>query len=186
MNFESFFKNQGNCTDYQYKVLQWLGKTFIAETSKLLVMFLYFHYFSLTKEYLLAIILFWILRFNGGGLHCKTYWGCFLLSFIYMVFSIQLLPKLLLPKIFYICMLIICVALLLKIGPIASQFRKHLPKNILSHYKVTLFQILLLFFIIMVVLPLNTYLIIGFWVILIHTLQMGITFLMGGETSASN
>lgn len=181
MKVKTHLQNKYNYTDYQLQQLQWLFITVFAELSKMFFLFLYFYYFKQINLYLWALAIFWIMRFNGGGLHCKTYWGCFLFSFMYMIFAIQILPNIPLAKIIYILCFTICITISVTIGPVPSKFKKHLSQDKLSCYKMTLFQIELLYFIIMIIFPESQYLIVGFWIIMIHTLQMGIAYMRGGN-----
>ena len=177
MNFKQNLQKKYNYTDYQINLLNWLVITLGSEISKTAIIFLYFFYFHQATLYLWDLIIFWIMRYNGGGLHCKSYGGCLFFSFIYMVFSIQILPCLCLPKIVYTMLLLVCIIFSMKIGPIPSDCRHHIQNYKLSCYKINLFQILLLYCMIMLIIPDNKYLITGFWVIMIHTLQMGIAHL---------
>lgn len=177
MNIKVYLQNRYHYTNYQIQQLQWFFLTLFSEISKIFLLFFYFYYFKQITFYLWALVVFWIMRFNGGGLHCKTYWGCFLFSSSYMIFAIQVLPNIPFNKIVYILLLIICMGISIMIGPVPSKLKKHLSNEKLSCYKICLFQIELLYCILMIIIPENQYLIIGFWIIMIHTLQMGIAYI---------
>lgn len=177
MNIKAYLHNRYHYTDYQLQQLQWLFITLFAEISKLLLLFLYFYCFNQITFYLWALVIFWIMRFNGGGLHCKTYWGCFLFSSLYMICAIQVLPNIPFTTVTYALFLIICMGISIVIGPVPSKLKKHLSDEKLSCYKINLFQIELLYCILMIILPESQYMIVGFWIIMIHTLQMGIAYI---------
>lgn len=169
------FQEKYQYTDYQMKLLQWIWFTFISEFSKAVILSFYFLYCKQLNLFFWSVLLFWVLRYNSGGLHFRTYLGCLGFTGIYMIAAIQWFPMLRLSKNMCVILLLFCICILHKIGPIPSKYRP-LPENILSCYKVNLLQILLLYDVLMFLLPENKYLQIGFWIVVVHTLQMGIAY----------
>ena len=80
-----FLKKQYQFTDYQIAQLQYVWKTLASEISKLLIMGIIFS--DRLGIYAVAVTIMVLLRTATGGLHCKKYISCFLVSFSYMFLS---------------------------------------------------------------------------------------------------
>ena len=101
-----FLKEQYEFSDYQIAQLKYFFKTVTAEFSKLAIMAFLFR--DKIGLYFFAITVMLLLRTSTGGLHCKTYWGCFGVSLGYMVLSIEILPLLTVNKLLQLVLLFIC------------------------------------------------------------------------------
>lgn len=172
MKLSSFIQDKYHYSDYQMKVLRYFFLSLFSEVSKFLLMGLVFFYFSQIPLYLWSVFLLWLLRFTSGGLHCRTYLGCLASSFIYLFLCIRILPGIHLPRIICLLLLMACMAAVQLTGPVPSVYRKHLTPSQLLCYRVYLLAILFFYFILMFIFPQNQFLITGFWVIMIHTLQL--------------
>ena len=98
-----FLKAQYDFSDYQVAQLKFFGKTFAAEISKLLIMALIFS--DRIGMYFFAVTIMLLLRVSTGGLHCKTYLSCFLVSFAYMFLSLMVMPAIPINKVFQLILL---------------------------------------------------------------------------------
>jgi len=65
----------------------------VSELSKIIIYFILFSLFSLTKEFIIAILFFSSFRIYSGGFHQNTYISCFITSF-FLLFIIIKLPYL--------------------------------------------------------------------------------------------
>lgn len=63
-------------------VFRYLVLSFLSETSKLLILALLFH--RKIGIFLFSVLVLYLLRSTTGGMHCKRYWSCFLVSFSYL------------------------------------------------------------------------------------------------------
>ena len=173
-------KEKYNLSNYQIAQIAFLAKSFLSEMSKISIMGFLFHnrlpYFFFT----LFIMLF--LRCSTGGLHFYTYTGCLITSTIYVWLSIYPLPTIIVPLYTQILLLILCIVCCYYIGPITSKYR---PKECRSHFsrdKKFISIFIFLYTLILYIMPDNQLLIIGFWVIILHSLQLFIAkILQKGE-----
>lgn len=172
MKISAYIQNKYHYSDYQMKVLHYFFISILSEISKFLIMGAFFLYFSQFLCYLWAVSLLWILRFTSGGLHCKTYIGCLLSSFLYLFLSIQVMPLFPLPELIRLVLLLLCILVAYHIAPVPSQFRQHINQTQTTRYRTYLFILLFVYFIVMFIFPHSHYLIVGFWVIMIHTMQL--------------
>lgn len=175
-NFKTFLQTNYHYTDYQIKVMDYFIKTCLSEISKFMLMGFFFSYFSAFPYYLYATLILWVLRFCSGGLHCKTYMGCLLFSHTYLVLCILVLPRLYLSTIWELILLLMCIVISYFIAPVPSIYRQHITSNHRKQYRTYLFIFLFIHFIFTFIFPQNQYLTVGFWVIMIHMLQLTIAY----------
>lgn len=167
---KELLKSTYHFTDYQIAQLEFLAKTLSSEFSKIFIIGLFF--WKELPFFFVSMLVISVLRTSTGGLHCKTYLSCLAASWLYIVFTIKLLPLLPIEQIPAIFMLILCAITDYKIGPVTSDV--HLPLTESSKRKgrlCTLFTIIA-FLILMIFFPENTCVITGFWIIISHTLQL--------------
>lgn len=175
-------KNNLHYTDYQIRVLHYFFLTTGSEISKLALIGCYFYLWGKLDIYFFSIILLWFLRFCSGGLHQKTYLRCLAVSFSYLVLCIQILPVIPLPKPAVLLLLTAAAIAGYRIGPIPSPFRKHITAAQKAKYRRIQLWGFFFYLAILFITPLNTCLLTGFWVIMIHILQLYVAHRRGGET----
>lgn len=170
------FKQTYGYTNYEIALIKYVIHSIISEFSKLLL--LGFFYYSIGKLSLFigSFFLLLLLRFNGGGFHCRHYLSCLIVTFTISIFSISILPLIKIPNYsIVIAILMLCMITNYKIGPIASPFRPAPNMYLLKNCKNNGFIITLIFIIVSIF---NTnkfiqpYLIVGFWTVVLHTIQM--------------
>lgn len=167
---KELLKSTYQFTDYQIAQLEFLTKTLLSEISKILIIGLFF-----LKElpfFFVSMLIISLLRTSTGGLHCRTYFSCLAASWCYIIFTIKLLPLLPIHQTPAMILLVICIIIDYRIGPVTSDV--HMPLTETSKNKgrlCTLFTIITFLFF-MVFYPENTYVITGFWIIISHTLQL--------------
>lgn len=145
----------------------------LGEISKCLIMLIYFYAIHKTSEYLAALILLLLLRGNMGGLHMKHYWSCFLLTFIFMNAAVVILPNLFTISRLEICLiLLICIVIGLQIGPVHAKFIRNPNYLLIRKSRMQASYILILCLIAALLLPLSEYVIVGFWIIVLQTIQL--------------
>lgn len=69
-------------TDLELKKMEYGLLCFFDEVTKIIPYYILFYLFSLQQYYVVAFVFFCPIRLFSGGFHAKTYWGCFLISFI--------------------------------------------------------------------------------------------------------
>lgn len=168
-------------SDYQIAVLKFFLLRFSAEVSKLLIIGALF--IDNIPLYLFAIVLLQLLRSSSGGLHCKTYWGCFLLSLIFMILAIEFLPQYRISKFFQLIILLVCIMLSHYIGPVTSDLHPVLSQEICEKLKLKNFFVIFIFSVFLFIVPDNQYLTTGFWVIILNTIQLVLAKIFKKEVS---
>ena len=167
---KEFLKKNYNFSDYQVAQLAHLFKTLLAEFSKMIIMgFLFINELPL---YFAALIMLMLMRTSTGGLHCKTYLTCLLSSCAYMIVCIKLLPLIPIPMAVQITVLPICLLINIKWGPVTSDIHMPLTEDRIEKGRFRALMIIFIFSMIMSVIPDNKYLIVCFWVIIVHSLQL--------------
>lgn len=158
----------------QYKAAMkkyWL-QCLLMEGSKIILFFIIFGYFHVTAQYITALFVLMMVRCNGGGLHCKHYISCFLLSLFILASCIYCGTHLHLSKFITISTLIICSALGYLIGPIVSSNRPEPDAQLIRQSKLRTAGIIFIYCFLICICPYNQYLNIGTWTIIIHILQL--------------
>ncbi|MCI9204141.1 MAG: hypothetical protein HFI98_11330 [Lachnospiraceae bacterium] len=168
---EKFLKKYYQFDDYQVALLQFIGKTFLSESSKLLIMGIIFR--DRLDLYAVAITVMIFLRTATGGLHCKRYVSCLLASFTYVFLSIRILPLIPVNKVFQLILLFICMLSTYFVGPVTSTVHLPLKDGLVKRVKVQAFLFIFFFIVLTYIVPENPYITVGFWVIILHTLQLG-------------
>lgn len=167
---EKFLREQYQFSDFQIAQLQYTWKTFSSEFSKLLIMGLVFR--NILGRYVFAVTVMLLLRTATGGLHCKKYISCFLVSFTYMFLSLTVLPFVPVNKVFQLILLFICMLCNYYIGPVTSAVHRPLSNDCIKRVKIQAFLVIFFYMVLAYIVPESPYITCGFWVIILHTLQL--------------
>lgn len=163
-------KKEYGFSDYQIAQLKYLFKTITAEVSKLAIMAFIFR--NKIGLYFFAVTIMLLLRTATGGLHCKTYWGCFAVSLGYMFLSIEVLPLITVNKLLQLILLFVCMLLNYYIGPVTSSVRPPLREHVFKRVRIQAFLIIFFYLTLTYILPETPYITAGFWVVILHTVQL--------------
>lgn len=163
-------KKNYDFSDYQIAQLRFFFLSMFSEISKMLLISLFF--IDKLPLYIWTIIIFQVFRSSCGGLHCKTYWGCFFVSLGYMLLSIRILPLIPTDKLFQIVSLFLCIIVSYRIGPLTSVLHPVLTDEVNAHLKNRVFFLIFIYLTILYIVPQNPYLTVGYWVIILNTLQL--------------
>ena len=166
----NFLKEQYQFSDYQIAQLKYLFKTMLAESSKLLIMAFIFHH--KLGIYLFSVTIMLLLRTSTGGLHCKTYWSCFAVSLAYMFLSIEILPLVSIGKILQMLLIFLCMIINYYIGPVTSSVHAALSLKVTKRVRIQAFLIIFFYLTLTYILPETPYITTGFWVVILHTVQL--------------
>lgn len=163
-------------SEYEKELQEYYWKCFISEFSKIIIFLLIFIFLNLTKEYIAALLYLMLLRNNGGGLHCKHYVSCLLVSFTFLFGSILLAMYVTPPQIFIYISILLSALIGYHLVPITSTNRPAATFEQVKKSKRTTTVIILLFFILLCICPHNTYIYIGYWTIILHIFQLIIAY----------
>ena len=163
-------------TKHEKAILLFFLKGLLSDFSKALIFFISFYFLGLHKEFLWGIFFLVLFRIFSGGIHCRTYWGCLFLSFV--IFSSGIIAginlQLTTPTkelLIILCGFIVawCTPVVAKSRPLPSRRGKIISK-IYTSVVITIFLIFSL------VVGSNTYLNIGCWFLILHTLQLVVAY----------
>lgn len=164
-------------SDYDIAKVKYVLASIFSEFSKLLLFGILFGILGYFYSFLVSIVLLLFLRINIGGLHCKHYMSCLFLTFIVLFCSIMFFPNLISLSASYIILFsMICMIINYWIGPIASPFRPT-PDSVLIKSCRNIGFLIIFSFILFVSIFQNfsflaLYIQVGFWTIVLHTIQL--------------
>lgn len=159
-----------NLSNFQIAQLQYLGKTLLSEISKIIIMGILFH--RHLYLYSFAVVVMCLLRTSTGGLHCHTYLSCLAMSVGYIFTAIYLCPYIEINKFVMLLLLPICILFNYIIGPVTSDCHLELKESLRTKGKVKALVIISIYFIVTVIVPENAFITVGFWIIILHTIQL--------------
>lgn len=163
-------KEKYQLSNYQIAQIAFLFKTLLSELSKMIVMGILFHnQFTL---YLFALFVMLFLRCSTGGLHFYTYWGCLACSIIYIGLALLVLPFIKVPTYLKLLLLLICIFICNFVGPIVSKYRPTPSKELYTRGIKTTCMFIFVYSIALYMIPENKHLTVGFWIIILHSLQL--------------
>lgn len=157
-------------TRYQVQKILYVIKTLSADISKVIILGMIFHNYFLF--YIVAMTVLFLLRSFSGGIHNNTYIGCFMSTLIYFLLSIVILPQITISFSIKILLLTACIVICEWIGPITSKHRPPLSLAKISICKSITVTNIFLIILITNIIPSSPYITTGFWVVILHTLQL--------------
>lgn len=167
---KAYLQNTYHLTGYQAAQVIFLFKTLLSEFSKMLIMGILFY--GHWGEYCFALLIMLFLRSTTGGIHFDTYIGCLCMSIAYVGLSVLILPLLTLTAPTKITILLLSGIICFLIGPVPSKYRPALPKNRKNALRLLSAGFILLYTLLTLVFPNIAILDIGFFIIILHSLQL--------------
>ncbi len=184
--FLEYVKKNLGYSDYEIALLKYFFTAVFYDVSKFILLGIAFGFAGYFVEYLLASVVLVFFRISSGGLHFKTYWSCFLFSLVFFTLCIVILPEFSPSKTIQMIILLICLAIVNRIGPITSKYRKKPDVILIQKSKKDCSIIIFSYCILTFVIPLNHYINTGFWVIILQTLQLVIAKIFKRRCSHEN
>lgn len=169
-NIKELLKEKYALSSYQIAQLEFLGKTLFSEISKIFIMGIVFY--NHLSIYFFALFIMIILRCNTGGLHFYTYIACLATSTLFLLLGINLLPNISVPLNVKLFLLLLCIITCYQIGPIPSKYRPAYSKQFIQKRKLSVSFFICIYTLVLYIIPESPYLIVGFWIIILHTLQL--------------
>ena len=164
-------------SDYEMAIIKYSITALFSEISKIIILSIMYTLIGKLNLFAAFSTLLILLRINGGGYHCRHYITCFLLTAIISFTAIILLPLIYIPNYSIVLIaLTICLFIIYYIGPVPSPFRPEPDGLLIMQCNNKSFLVIFFFIIIVSIFNSNTfirpYLIVGFWTIILHTLQL--------------
>lgn len=173
-------------SDHEIKLIRYTIISILSELSKFIILLIFFSSISKTYEFLMSIIVLLMLRCNAGGLHFKHYTSCLIATFILVLLSICVLPNIVQLKTLSILLLLLgCILINYIIGPIPATNKPFPDYSLIIRSKINSFTFVFLYLILAFIIQNKPLIIIGFWTIILQTLQLvfaHIIRLKGGAT----
>ncbi len=167
---KKYLKENYRVTNYELAQIEFLFKTVFSELSKMVIMGILFHrYLGL---YLFALCVMLYLRTSTGGLHFYTYPGCLAGSIAYLGSAVVLLPRLVLPSYLQSAALLVCMLVCYRVGPVVSRYRPEPSPEKWRHCRNITCAGIFIYALASYIIPNNRYIIVGFWIIILHSLQL--------------
>lgn len=167
---KKYLREKHQVSNYQIAQIEFLFKSVFSELSKMVIMGILFHKYIDLYFFALCIMIY--LRTSTGGLHFYTYPGCLAGSTIYMFLAIILLPNIDLPSYLKIAVLLISILICYRVGPVVSKYRPEPSPQRAQHCKNITCTGIFIYALITYIIPDNQYIIVGFWIIILHSLQL--------------
>ena len=174
-------------SDYQIKLIRFSLTGIFYDVSKTLIFLIFFYAIGKLPEFLCAAIPLILLRTRTGGVHFRKYWSCFAFSFVYFYMCIGILPVFINvhPLVVYPVLLVCAVADYL-IGPatlkdrpkMQDEFYKGMKNKARKKAKIQSFQVVFIVAVLLFIFPEQSYLIVSFWTVVLHTVQLAIIKLL--------
>ena len=169
-NLKNHLKETYHLSSYQIAQIFFLFKTIASEFSKIIIMGILFH--QNLSLYLSALFIMIILRSYMGGLHFYTYTSCLITSILYLWLAVYILPNITITKFLQLPILLLSIFVCNYIGPIISKYRPDVCTERFPQCKKIITIFIFLYALILYIIPENQYLSVGFWVIILHSLQL--------------
>lgn len=174
-------------SDYQIKLLRFSFTGILYDLSKTLIFGIYFCIIGRFPEFLFALVPLVLLRIRSGGIHFRKYWTCFFFSFLYFCLAIHILPELVpMHPLAVYPVLLVCAVTDYLVGPntlkekivVRDAVMRDEQSSRIKKAKIECFQVVLIVAILYFLFPENRYLIVSFWTVVIHAVQLVITKVM--------
>lgn len=162
-------------SDYEIKLIKFSLTGIFYDLSKTLIFMVYFYATGKFIEFIFAAVPLILLRTKTGGIHLKKYWSCFLFSFAYFLAVIYVLPALITvhPLAIY-AILLVCAIMDYMLGPNTLSKRPAPAEDFIKKAKIQSFQVVFIVAVLFFIFPNVPYLIVSFWTVVLHTVQLSI------------
>lgn len=152
--------------------LNYFFSCMIYEGSKLILFLIFFALTQHLKGFLYSMLILLPLRIISGGLHFKHYLSCFAFSFGY--FYLVNVPLMNIMPSFEITIVILCICILVnyRIGPVTSVSRPALTAEAINRGKFHIFLATVYDTILTMLFYEASLACVGFWTIVLHSVQL--------------
>lgn len=160
-------------TDKEINRIHYILSAFLSDGSKLIIMGIFFFATDKLLEYILATTILLLFRTNSGGIHFKHYISCFAFSFFIMVMCIFVMPELfVMNKTAILLSLTFCMIVVGVIRPVHAVGRPAVNLSSNMQFKFSIWKYIFLYLLLTYISNINSFLVIGYWVIIFQILQL--------------
>lgn len=177
-----------NFSPREIELLRYFYLCFLYESSKFIIMFVFFSLFHLQIEFCIEVFVLLSIRSFYGGIHFEHYSSCFAFTLIFFGIGLLLSESAYLNNGSQICILFFCLIVSWTIKPITSKNRPKLSHRQEMRYHFLGMLLLFIYLLLFITLKTFPYKNICFWVIVLQTTQLVVAriFQKGGSRNASS
>lgn len=165
-----------NLSNREKSILLFFLTGTLSDLSKALFFFIVFYILGIHIEFLYSLLFLILYRIYCGGLHCKTYIQCLLVSFIFLSCGMFLGINIYIDKKFMIILGIVCGVITCKLCPVLAPTRPVLSKEETKKAKFKESIIIIAFMLVLILSSVSRPINIGFWMLVLHTIQLYIAY----------
>lgn len=168
----------------EIKLIQYGLSAIVMELSKFIIMMLFFLLIGKPLEYLFGTFILLLLRTQTGGLHFTSYTACLFFSAATLYFGCVFLPDTFqTSNTTMLTLLLGCIIITYFTGPVVSKTRPIPNAAQAKKGKIQAFKIIFFYFIAVFLFSENHLISIGFWIIVLQTVQLLIAYFLRKENS---
>ena len=172
MKIKHYLQSNFGYSDLQVAQMKYILMTILSEVTKMIIMGVFFFVIDRLFEYIAATITLALLRRFAGGLHFNHYISCYFVTFSFMLLVVLVFPHIPMPCFLGLFLLLGCIIINYRLVPIVSSKRPEPTKELIHKSKMNTFIFLTAFTALFYIIPDNRFVIIGFWVIILQSLQL--------------
>lgn len=159
-------------TAYEKKLLVFFLKCIGSELSKIIIFSIIYYLLGLSLEFLAALFFLMLYRTSSGGLHCHSYLSCLCVSFIILSSGIALGVYVHLPIAIVVVTTPVMAVFGYLLSPVQAKTRPPLEERLVLRAKRRTFFSIMFYLVLLFVFSLNLYTNIGFWLLVLHIVQL--------------
>lgn len=159
-------------TPYQKKMMIFFFKCIGSELSKTAIFFVIFFLIGLASEFWAALFFMMLYRTSSGGLHCKSYLSCLALSFLILFSGVMLGIYVPVGLLIIVPATLIMAVIAYYLSPVQAPTRPPLEERLVKRAKKRTFISIMIFLVLALIFPKSVYIGIGFWLLVLHDVQL--------------
>lgn len=172
MYIHNYLHNTLGYTNYEIAQMHYFISSILSEISKMILIGVFFLLIDKFFLFIPAALTLCCLRICTGGLHFKHYLSCLTISFAIFFMDICILNKFTLLKPIQLLLLCICIVINYTCAPVVSIFRPVPNGTQVQRAKKQSFWLITVYCIIVFILPTNSYINVGFWMIMLQSIEL--------------
>lgn len=168
----NYFEREFELSDLDSKKLKYSLQFLYNDLSKTILLLAFFTALGYPLDFIFAGIILFALRIFTGGLHFKTYIGCFLFSLVFFIVAIYLKNSFTLTRNIIVLIYIFSCLTIIGFAPISSKTRPKYSNAKRRKFKILGLVVLTFYLVLNLNLNIHPYLIYGIWVMALQSIQI--------------